>query len=94
MRDDIAPDLAWLALRGLEVHQQSRAGVDFHDRATLLLQGTGDIFGHQIDPGDVQADDTRCRGRHVSHVRVNLVGAIKRDVAIALDLHFAPRIGD
>ncbi|MDB5920217.1 MAG: cphA, partial [Massilia sp.] len=43
----------------LQMRQQAGAGVDFDDGATLLFQRTRDVFAHQVDAGDVEADHAR-----------------------------------
>ena len=51
--------------------------------------GLRDVFGHQVDAGDVQPDDARGQRHQVGHFRVHVVGAVDGDVAVALDQHAA-----
>ena len=91
--DDRLADRARHALRGLEVHQQAGAGVDLDDRAAGLVQRARDVGGDQIDAGDVQADDARGQAHLVGDIRMHVVGAVDRDVAVALDQHLAAGFG-
>jgi hypothetical protein len=86
--DDGLADFARLAGGRLDVGQQARAGIDFDDGAALLFERARDVFAHQVDAGDVQADHARGQRRHVRHVRVDLVGDVVGDVAVRLDQHF------
>ena len=68
---------------GFQVHQQTGAGVDLDDRAALIRQRTADVLGDQIDARDVQADDPRRERDVVRDVRMDPVGDVERDVAVA-----------
>ena len=75
-----------------EVHQQARAGIDFDHRAALWPQRLGNVLRHQVDPGDVQAHDTRSQHGQCGHIGVHLVGHVHRHVAGAHDQHTAARL--
>ncbi len=85
---------AWLTCGGFEVHQQTRAGIDPRPpRAALWPQRLGNVLRHQVDPGDVQAHDTRGQHRLCGHIGVHQVGHVHRHVAGAHDQHAAARFG-
>ena len=77
-----------LTTRGLKVHQQTRTGVDLDDCSMLLEQGAGNIFHHQIDAGDIKADDARSQSSQGSIVRVNIVGDVEGVAVRTLDQYF------
>ena len=76
------------------MHQEAGACIDFDHRAALFLQGLGDVLCDQVDAGNVQADHACGQGRGVSHFRMNVIGAINRQIAIAYHHHLAPGRGD
>jgi len=76
-----------LARRRIQVHQQARARIHFHNGAPLGFQGLADVFRHQIHPGDVQTDDAGGQGNGSRHIRMDLVGAVEGHIAVALDQH-------
>ena len=88
MLDDGLAHVARLALGGLDVREQARAGIDFDDGAALLLEWTRDVFAHEVDAGDVQAHDARGQPGHVRDFRMDLVGDVVGHVAVQLDQHF------
>ena len=85
--DDRAANRLRRAFGGLEVHQQPRPGVHFDHRAALRVQGLGDVLGHHVDAGHVEADGARGQRHHMRHLGVDQLGAVDRDVAVALDQH-------
>ena len=77
------------ALGRFEVHQQPRPGVDLHNCAALGLQRARDVFGHHVNPGNVQPHHPRCERHGVGHLGVNQVGAVDGNIAVALNQHTA-----
>ncbi len=75
---------------GLQVGQQPGAGIDFDHRAALFVQRTRDIFHHQVNPGDIQADNARRQCRHRGDARMNVVSYVKRHIAVTLDQYLLP----
>lgn len=69
------------------MHQQAGAGVDLDDGAAGLGQRLRDVAADQVDAGDVQADGAHGQRHRVRHFRMDLRGAVDRDVAVALDQH-------
>ena len=83
--DDGPADSARLAGGRAQVHEQAWAGVDFDDGATLFFQRTGDVFAHEVDAGDVEADHAGGERHGGGNIRVDFVSAVKGHVAVALD---------
>ena len=73
------------------MHQQTRACIDLDDRAALLTQRAGNIFGNQINPGDVQTHDARGQLHRCRHFRVYPLGHIEGDIAGALNQYRCTR---
>ena len=82
---------AGLACGGFEVHQQAWAGIDLDHRTALWPQRLGNVLGHQVDTGDVQAHHAGGQHRLRGHIGVHLVGHVHRHVAGAHDEHRAAR---
>ena len=82
---DRAADRARRADGRLQVHQQAGAGVDLDDGAALRRERAGDVLRHQVDAGDVQADHAGGQHGGMRDFGMDLVGAVDRHVAVALD---------
>ena len=85
-----------LPRRGLQVHPQARAGVDFDDHAPLFFQRTADVRGHDVDAGHVQADHRGRFDRAGGDFRMDPIGhvgggAAGAQVGVAADQHVACR---
>ncbi|MCY1352233.1 hypothetical protein D9M69_385210 [compost metagenome] len=87
--DDGAANRTRRAFGRLDVHQQARTGVDLDDGAALFGQRARDVLGHQVHAGDVQSNHARGQRRLRGHARVDAVGHVEGDVAVALDQHGA-----
>ena len=62
-------------------------GVDLDDRAALLLERARDVLGDQVDAGDVESDHAGGECDACRDARVDRVGDVEGDVAVALDQH-------
>ena len=51
--------------------------------------GLRDILGHQVDAGDVEADDAGSQRGQRGGFRMNLIGYVEGMVGVALDQHVA-----
>ena len=85
MVNDGASNRTRLAFGWFDVHEQAGACIDFNNRTALLVQRARDVLSHQINTCDVQADCFRCKACNMRHIRVDVVGAVKGDVSIALN---------
>ena len=92
--DDRLTDWLARAIEGLDVHQQARAGIDFDDRALGLGERAGDVFGDEVDAGDVESDDTSGQRYGCGDIGVDFVGDVDGDVAVALDQHVLTGLGN
>ena len=88
MIDNCFADRTRFAFRGFEVHQQAWAGIDFNNCSALLLEWLRNIFCHQVDAGNIQANHPCCQRRDGGNTRVNLIGDIDGDIAIAQQQNF------
>ena len=91
--DDRFADGARRAGRGLQVHPQAGAGVDFDDDATLLGERTADVAADDVDAGDVEADRAGGVDGLAGDVGVDDVGDVGRgaagaEVRVAANEHF------
>src|SRR5690606_40741386 len=69
------------------VHQQPWTGVDLDDGTALCLQRLRDVFGDEVDAGDVQPDRANRQRSCGGHRRVDELGHVEGDVAVSLDQH-------
>lgn len=90
MVDDRAADRPWRPLRRFQMHQQAGAGVDLDDAAALFLQRPADVARNDVDAGDIEADDPRRQRHRTGDFGMDFVGAIDRDIAVALDQYPLP----
>ena len=62
--------------RRIQVHEQARAGIDFHDSSALLLQRLRDVFTNHINATKIQPC-CLCGDHHMlSHGRMYIIGYI------------------
>jgi hypothetical protein len=74
--DDRFSDRPALAERRLQMHAQSRCGVDFDDAATLGFERAQDAVADDIDAGDIEADGLRGGNRLRGKLGMDIVGDI------------------
>ena len=66
------------------MHEQTRPSIDFDHCASCFMQRSTDVFRHDIDAGDVEANHTRCQCGRCRHIGMHFVSDIEIEVAIAL----------
>jgi len=97
--DDRLSDWTFLAAAGFQVHPKTRAGIDLDDRSMLTLQRDRDIGSDDVDPSDVQADDSSRIDGSSCHFWMDQVGDIDSrspcaEVGIAADQNFGSHWGN
>ena len=79
--DDGLRDVLRLTDRRVRVHPEARGGVDLDDAAADLADRVGDVDGHEVDAGDVEADNAGRLLGDLDVVRVGFEGPVDRDTA-------------
>ena len=72
-------DVLRLADGRVGVHPKARGGIDLDDPTAGLADGVGDVDGHEVDAGDVEADDAGSLLGDLDVVRVGLHGPVDGD---------------
>ena len=75
---DRPSDVLWLALGRVGVHPEPGRGVDLDDRAAGLADGRLDVRADEVDAGDVEPHDARCRLGDLDVVGVRLERPVDR----------------
>ncbi len=63
------------------MHSQAGSGVDLDDHAPLFFQRASYVRGHDVDAGNIEADDQRRLDRAGRDLRMNAIGNVGRGAA-------------
>jgi len=81
-------------VRGFEVHQEARTRIDLNEGSPLFSQRAANVLGDEINPCDVESDNSGGKAHLFGDLRVYLIRDIKRDIAISLNEDFLTEGGN